>query len=123
MVAGKLFTAPMRPGEGVSSSLLVGSERCRGLAGSWAKRGARETASRKINLGRSFKIPPEKSEELVAPAWAKEKVRNSAGRRAGSMRLSSRAKLDRFLPVIKLRTSGASLRRTSRGRLSPRGHC
>src|SRR6185295_1705744 len=74
MVAGKLFTAPMRPGEGVSSSLPVGSERCRGWAESWAKRGAKKTASKKIIPAKRFKIPPEKSGRSCSTDIGKRKA-------------------------------------------------
>jgi hypothetical protein len=52
----------------------VGSERCRGWAESWAKRGAKKTASKKIIPAKRFKIPPEKSERSCSTGIAKRKA-------------------------------------------------
>jgi hypothetical protein len=78
MVAGKLLTTPIRPSEGVFSTLLVGNGSGRGWAESWAESEPRKMTNRKIGPGKRFKIPPEKSEELVAPVHVKEKPGDSA---------------------------------------------
>ena len=50
-----------RPGEGVFSTLLVGSGIWRGLAEFWAKSEETKMTNRKIRTDRRFKAPPQKS--------------------------------------------------------------
>ncbi len=58
MVTGKLFTEPIRPGEGVFSTLLVGNGIWRGLVESWADSGVRKIGNREMRERSRFKIPP-----------------------------------------------------------------
>src|ERR1700722_3863123 len=71
MVAGKLLVAPIRPGEGVLSTLLLGSGMLPGDA-SWAMRGAKRMAGSSRGRKR-VKVPPKKAEELLASAGGKGK--------------------------------------------------
>jgi hypothetical protein len=63
MVAGKLFTEPIHPGEGVFSTLLLGRGIWPGPDESWADSAvSRITGSpRKM---RAFKVPPESLQNL-----------------------------------------------------------